>query len=170
MPPPPAKRKVIHYDLNPANILFDEFRKVKVTDFGLSKIVGDGGGGDGLPDSSSTELTSQGAGTYWYLPPECFDTGGAVRISNKVDVWSCGVILFQMLYGKRPYGEGLTQEQIVSQGTILQQTNSGPTFPARPAVTDECKAFIRRCLTPSQAARPDVLEISSDPYLRMKLK
>ena len=36
-----------------------------VQDFGLSKIVEEG-------EASSLELTSQGAGTYWYLPPECF--------------------------------------------------------------------------------------------------
>ncbi len=38
------------------------------------------------------ELTSQGAGTYWYLPPECFELGGqnAPRISNKVNVCARG--------------------------------------------------------------------------------
>jgi len=104
------------------------------------------------------ELTSQGAGTYWYLPPECFQTSGSnstgvtgsragnitggvssllapgllagsaavpavatgpPKISNKVDVWSVGVILYQMLYGRRPFGEGLTQEQIYRDGIML---------------------------------------------------
>ena len=76
---------------------------VKVTDFGLSKIMEEGNTLMG-----GMELTSQGAGTYWYLPPECFELNGSnpPRISNKVDVWSVGIILFQMLYGKRPFGEG----------------------------------------------------------------
>lgn len=57
------------------------------------------------------ELTSQGAGTYWYLPPECFDTSsGAPKISSKVDVWSVGVIFYQCIYGKRPFGHGQSQQ------------------------------------------------------------
>jgi serine/threonine protein kinase len=168
MGPPPPKRKVIHYDLKPANILFDELRSVKVTDFGLSKIVEDDGSGGG--DPTSLDLTSQGAGTYWYLPPECFAMGPAPpRISNKVDVWSVGVILFQMLYGRRPFGEGMNQEQFLLQNAIAQ-TQAGPAFPPKPSVSAEAKAFIRRCLTYLQADRPDVLAVCEDPYLRMKLK
>ncbi len=161
--------KIIHYDLKPANILFDVNRCVKVTDFGLAKVLGDGTGEDA---SSSLELTSQGAGTYWYLPPECFEPGRP-RISNKVDVWSLGVIFFQMLYGRRPFGEGQTQEQIAQQGVIhgLLSGTRDIVFPPQPkTVSPEAKAFIRKCLTAKQEHRPDVLTLCADPYLRMKLK
>jgi len=167
MGPPPPKRKIIHFDLKPANILFDDLHCVKVTDFGLSKIVEDDGMGGG--DPTSLELTSQGAGTYWYLPPECFQMGSAVRISNKVDVWSMGVILFQTLYGRRPFGEGQTQEQMLQHNTIAQ-AQAGVQFPPKPNVSTEAKAFMRRCFTYSQASRPDVLALCEDPWLRMKLR
>lgn len=156
--------RIIHYDLKPANILFDDSRAVKVTDFGLSKIMDDSAG----PEASSMELTSQGAGTYYYLPPECFQTGAPPRISSKVDVWSVGVIFFQVLFGKRPFGEGQTQQTILDEKIILRAHEV--TFPVKPSVTPEAKAFIRRCLTHSAALRPDVAAICADPYLRLKLK
>ena len=71
---------------------------IKITDFGLSKQIIDGqDGNDGI------ELTSQGAGTYWYLPPECFTRPNdrAPIIDNRVDVWSIGVIFYQCIYGKK---------------------------------------------------------------------
>lgn len=156
--------RIIHYDLKPANILFDDSRAVKVTDFGLSKIMDDSAG----PEASSMELTSQGAGTYYYLPPECFQTGAPPRISSKVDVWSVGVIFYQVLFGKRPFGEGQSQQAILDEKIILRAHDVA--FPVKPTVTPEAKAFIRRCLTHSAALRPDVAAICADPYLRLKLK
>lgn len=47
-----------------------------------------------------------------YLPPECF--GDNPRISSKVDVWSLGVVFYQMLYGVRPFGEGLSQVSVMA--------------------------------------------------------
>jgi len=111
--PSAARNGIIHYDLKPGNILFDEYGDAKITDFGLSKIV------DAETDGDSMELTSQGAGTYWYLPPECFVLDKNVRISNKVDCWSIGVIYYQMLFGKRPFGEGQSQDKVLSNHTIL---------------------------------------------------
>ena len=71
---------------------------IKITDFGLSKIMDS----DNYDPEHGMELTSHGAGTYWYLPPECFVVGKTPpKISSKVDVWSIGVIFYQCLYGKK---------------------------------------------------------------------
>ena len=121
------KPSIIHYDLKPgtqhgpgrpltpaANLLLVD-GTVKITDFGLAKLA------ESSDSTGSIELTSQvahrthaprsrhqGAGTYWYLPQECFTSNA--RISSKVDVWSIGVICYQCLYGIRPFGNDMPQQ------------------------------------------------------------
>ena len=140
--------------------MFDIEGGIKLTDFGLSKIVSD------EQDSGGIELTSQGAGTYWYLPPECFnfDRNNPPKISNKVDVWSTGIVFYQMLFGKRPFGDGMSQEHILKSGTVLHATKV--EIPDKPVVSEAAKEFIRRCLTYSQDLRPTVEKLCEDPYLK----
>ena len=141
--------------------MFDENGDCKITDFGLSKVVADDPG-------DSMELTSQGAGTYWYLPPECFimDEHVTVRISNKVDVWSIGVIYFQMLYGRRPFGHGQSQDRLLTDHTMLNAKEV--VFPEEPPVSEMGKQFIRDCLQYDQALRPTIGQICESPYATTK--
>lgn len=69
------KQKIIHYDLKPQNIIFHN-GEVKITDFGLCKIIEE--------NQDKIELTSQGVGTYWYQAPECFDQSKNPQITQKV--------------------------------------------------------------------------------------
>uniref|UniRef100_A0A668AR26 non-specific serine/threonine protein kinase n=1 Tax=Myripristis murdjan TaxID=586833 RepID=A0A668AR26_9TELE len=156
------KPPIIHYDLKPGNILLVDGTacgEIKITDFGLSKIMDDDNYGvDGM------DLTSQGAGTYWYLPPECFVVGKEPpKISNKVDVWSVGVIFFQCLYGRKPFGHNQSQQDILQENTILKATDV--QFPVKPVASNEAKAFIRRCLAYRKEDRFDVHQLGSDSYL-----
>ncbi|XP_061565167.1 serine/threonine-protein kinase tousled-like 2 isoform X2 [Cololabis saira] len=154
---------IIHYDLKPGNILLvngTACGEIKITDFGLSKIMDE----DSYNSAEGMELTSQGAGTYWYLPPECFVVGKIPpKISNKVDVWSVGIIFYQTLYGRKPFGHNQSQQEILQQNTILKATEV--QFPPKPVVTTEAKAFIRRCLAYHKEDRIDVLQLASDPFL-----
>ncbi|XP_039503205.1 serine/threonine-protein kinase tousled-like 1 isoform X4 [Pimephales promelas] len=156
------KPPIIHYDLKPGNILLVDGTacgEIKITDFGLSKIMDDDNYGvDGM------DLTSQGAGTYWYLPPECFVVGKEPpKISNKVDVWSVGVIFFQCLYGRKPFGHNQSQQDILQENTILKATEV--QFPSKPVASNEAKGFIRRCLAYRKEDRFDVHQLGSDSYL-----
>lgn len=70
-------QSIIHYDLKPQNLIFHQ-GMLKIADFGLCKAM----------DNKHTkiELTSVGVGTYWYLPPECFNISedSTPKISQKV--------------------------------------------------------------------------------------
>ncbi|XP_061411511.1 serine/threonine-protein kinase tousled-like 2 isoform X2 [Lethenteron reissneri] len=157
------KPPIIHYDLKPGNILLVDGKscgEIKITDFGLSKIMDD----DNYNAVDGMDLTSQGAGTYWYLPPECFVVGKEPpKISNKVDVWSVGVIFYQCLYGRKPFGHNQSQQDILQEKTILRATEV--QFPVKPVVSNEAKAFIRRCLAYRKEDRIDVHQLAGDLYL-----
>lgn len=142
-----TSKKIIHYDLKPQNILFHD-GLVKISDFGLCKVMNE--------DETRLELTSQGVGTYWYLPPECF-YNNYPKISTKVDVWSVGVILYELLYGIKPFGNDMCQEKILKEGIMLRAYTLD--FPPKPSVTSELKDLIRKCLEYNQEERPDVLEV-----------
>jgi len=152
-------KRFIHYDLKPANLLFHS-GMVKIADFGLSKIVHQNSCGD------SIDLTSQGTGTYWYLPPEVNcepNLEEPPKISNKVDVWSTGVIFFEMLSGKRPYGHGYTQDAFRRQ--VVVQGFENVELPLGVKVSTECREYVKRLLCLDKEKRPDVVEAASDPYL-----
>ncbi|PAA89979.1 hypothetical protein BOX15_Mlig025046g1, partial [Macrostomum lignano] len=161
---------VIHYDLKPGNILLgegDSVADIKLTDFGLSKVMTE----DKFQADSGMDLTSQGAGTYWYLPPECFETGPeAPKISSKVDVWSVGVIFYQCLYGQKPFGNNMTQADILRNHTILKalKIDFPQSTPGNCKVSEPAKNFIRRCVTYDKRLRPDVFQLAEDEYLKSK--
>ncbi|KAK5978269.1 Tousled like protein kinase [Trichostrongylus colubriformis] len=156
------KPPIIHYDLKPANILLESGTTcgaIKITDFGLSKIM------EGSSDDDSIELTSQFAGTYWYLPPETFVVSHAPpKISSKVDVWSVGVIFYQCIYGKKPFGNDQTQQKILEENTILKANEVH--FPAKPQVSHVAQDFIRRCLQYKKEDRADVFELMKHELFR----
>ncbi|GAV07138.1 hypothetical protein RvY_17014 [Ramazzottius varieornatus] len=157
------KPPIIHYDLKPGNILLGQGNasgEIKVTDFGLSKVCD-----EEHYDSDGMDLTSQGAGTYWYLPPEVFQTSETPKISSKVDVWSVGVIFYQMLYGKKPYGDKQSQREVLQNFTILNAKEV--EFPVKPPISNEAKNFIRRCLTLNKMDRPEVRQLVHDEYLQL---
>mmetsp|Transcript_18289 Transcript_18289/g.23798 ORF Transcript_18289/g.23798 Transcript_18289/m.23798 type:complete len:164 (+) Transcript_18289:1070-1561(+) len=140
--------------------------------------------------ATSLELTSQGAGTYWYLPPECFarptvtnrlpptsedhqvlqtqnisSVPKGPRINPSVDVWSVGVIFYQMLFGGRPFGEGQTQASLLSERTMLTAGYHGVDFPPKPTISEDAKDFIRLCLRHSQAERPNIKTLCDHKYV-----
>ena len=149
--------KIIHYDLKPENIIFNNM-EVKISDFGLAKIV--------ESNTDRVQLTSQGVGTYWYLPPECFEEKKNVDISSKVDIWSVGVILFEMFFRKKPFGQNYTQDKLLKDR--IMQNAKVVEIPNKPSISEECKDFIRRCLAYHPEDRYDVFQALESPFIKQE--
>jgi len=81
-------RKVIHRDIKPENILVDSKFQPKICDFGWSSVL----------KNDSTRKTF--CGTYEYMAPEIFESA---PYTEKVDIWSLGILLYELLHGYSPF-------------------------------------------------------------------
>ncbi len=85
------ERGILHRDIKPSNILLDEDDWVQLADFGLAKMLA----GDGSPTASGV-----GIGTPAYMSPE---QGQGLGVDHRTDIYSLGVILYEMVTGRLPY-------------------------------------------------------------------
>lgn len=93
-----CSRPVIHRDIKSSNILLSNEFEPQVSDFGLAIWA----------STSSSEIHSDVVGTFGYLAPEYFMYG---KISEKIDVYSYGVVLLELLSGKKPICAGTLKGQ-----------------------------------------------------------
>ncbi len=95
---------VVHRDIKPENILLDRQGRVKIADFGLAKIAGQPPAGEGAAVGREWTLTATGQvmGTPHYMAPEPMK--GSHAVDHRADIYSLGVVFYEMLTGELPIG------------------------------------------------------------------
>lgn len=140
---------IVHRDLKPGNVMITNDGLLKVLDFGLAKPVGETMRPESGGASNSTEslaLTTPGAvlGTVGYMSPE--QTLGG-EVDARTDVFSLGVVLYEMLSGRRPFPGSSRQEVAIN----LLRSTPQPLSQVCPDLPHPIEAIVNRCLA-SQAA------------------
>jgi len=153
---------IIHRDIKPANVRFtapaggssstgfsSTAQSVKVLDFGLAKALDDGEANQNLTQSPTlTGLATQAGvilGTAFYMSPEQARGHAADR---RADIFSFGVVLYEMLTGKRPFGGATVSD------TLADILRADPDLGALPDDTPgQVRRLLHRCLTKDPAQR-----------------
>lgn len=150
------RQGILHRDLKPENVVIGKEDVVKVLDFGLARIV------DLFGDESGRRLTADGTiyGTPAYMSPE--QCGGEVEVTVHSDIYSLGIILYQLFEGKLPFDS----REIVA---ILIKHKTEPPPPMQAPVPARLKALIYRMLEKDKSNRPNTAHEVAD-VLRARLQ
>ncbi|MCZ7686604.1 MAG: serine/threonine-protein kinase [Sandaracinaceae bacterium] len=129
---------VLHRDIKPSNVVVGRDGRLRVVDFGLAHPI------------ASPEGDGPRAGTPAFMAPEQWR---GEEVTAAVDVWACGVLLFQLLTGELPYED-------LSLTRLRAAVCSEAPAPALPAgVGHELRALVASCLSKSPSARPTAIAL-----------
>ncbi|KAB8267526.1 kinase-like domain-containing protein [Aspergillus minisclerotigenes] len=138
------KKHVMHRDIKPENILVGIHGEIKISDFGWSVHA---------PNNRRQTM----CGTLDYLPPEMLKPGSQDNYySEKVDLWSLGVLTYEFLVGEAPFED----TPVMTQRRIARADMTVPSF-----VSPEAKDLIKRLLVLDPEKRISLDEIQKHPWI-----
>jgi len=132
------QKDVTHRNFHPANIMFDENGEPGITDFGLVAILRRG-------DATSTTVTIYGDTAYW-SPEQAL----GMTLDGRSDIYSLGVILFEMLTGQLPYARQ-SSKVVMARNHVLELVPN--ILKVKPDLPPKCAEVINRAMAKKAAER-----------------
>ena len=128
-------RGIVHRDIKPHNVMVLKNGSVKVTDFGIARLM-----------SQSNTLTKEALGSVHYISPEQAKGG---RVDNRSDLYSLGVVMYEMMTGRAPY-DGDSPVAVA-----IQHINGGATMPSvlNPNIPGGLEQIIMKCMATDPGQR-----------------
>ncbi|XP_004712924.1 ankyrin repeat and protein kinase domain-containing protein 1 [Echinops telfairi] len=154
------KPHLLHLDLKPGNILLDSNMHVKISDFGLSKW---------LEQSTRMQYIERSAlrGTLSYIPPEMFlDSNQAPGF--KYDVYSFGIVIWEILTQKKPYS-GFNMMNIIVQVAMGVRPSLQPILEDWPGEVHQMADLMKRCWDQDPKKRPCFSDITVETDMLLSL-
>jgi serine/threonine protein kinase len=132
-------KSIVHRDLKPGNVMLTQDGRVKVLDFGLAKLADAPDAGSS--DATTKRITGEGriVGTTSYMSPE---QAASKPLDGRSDVFSLGVVLYEMATGERPF----TGDSSVSVLSSILKDTPRPVTDVNPALPALLARIIRTCL------------------------
>lgn len=147
---------ILHRDLKADNLLLETDGTCKISDFGISKKSQD-------IYSNNAEMSMQG--TVFWMAPEVIHSIVADKkqgYSAKVDIWSLGCVVLEMLAGKRPW----SNEAVISAIYKIGKTKLAPPIPND--ISEDAKDFVHQCFTIDSAKRPTAEKLLEHRFMKVE--
>ncbi len=135
---------VLHRDIKPANVLLSRYGRPLLADFNVAFD----------PRRLDSDKSDSLGGTLAYMAPEHLDAWGqpqAAVVDRRADIYSLGVVLFELLIGTRPFqetGEGSSPQKTIHTMAVTRRARAPGPRDVRPDIPEELDCTIRRCLQP----------------------
>lgn len=145
------RHKMLHRDIKGANILLSSTGLIKLGDFGFSHQY---------DDTVSGGVASTFCGTPYYLAPELWNNQ---RYSKKADVWSLGVLVYEILALKRPFNA-------TNMKSLMNKVLTGEYPPLPEKYSQELKDVVKFLLVVDPNKRPSIADVFDLPYMKQGLR
>lgn len=136
------RKHIIHRDIKPENILVGVYGEIKISDFGWSVHA---------PTNRRTTM----CGTLDYLPPEMLSTYDD-SYTDKVDLWSLGVLMYEFLVGVAPFEDS----QVMTKRRIVRGEYTVPNF-----ISSDAKDLIKKLLVLDPEKRIALEDVERHPWI-----